>query len=137
MLNEILPHTPSIDLRFRMNGRVFKIARLRARTKAIMSLVRELQYDDNNATPSEAAEDLQTLADTYNTAYTRCGMQVNTNKTKKLVKHPPGQLFPNTDTELIFIYREHLNMYSHMQERLREQNQGSPLRLRATRLPSA
>ena len=97
MLNEIPPDTPSIDLRFRMDGGVFNLARLRARTKTTTCSVRELQYADDNATPSQTAEDLQMLADTYNTAYERFGMQVNTEKTKTLVQHPPGLLLPNTN----------------------------------------
>ncbi|XP_076061565.1 uncharacterized protein LOC143037317 [Oratosquilla oratoria] len=98
MLNEIPPDTPSIDLRFRMDGGVFNLARLRARTKTTICPVRELQYADDNATPGQTAEDLQSLADAYNAAYERFGMQVNTDKTKILVQHPPGLLLPNTNT---------------------------------------
>ncbi|XP_068206293.1 uncharacterized protein [Palaemon carinicauda] len=47
--------------------------------------LRELQYADDNATPGLMAEDLQSLADVYNSTYERFGMQVNTVKTKTLV----------------------------------------------------
>ena len=98
MLNEIPPDTPSIDLRFRMDGGAFNLTRFRARTKTTTCPVRELQYADDNATASQTAENLQTLADAYTAAYERFGMQVNTDKTKKLVQHPPGQQLPNTIT---------------------------------------
>ena len=65
MLNEIPPDTPSIDLRFRMDGGVFNLARLRAKIKTTTCSMRELQYADDNATPGQTAEDLQTLAHTY------------------------------------------------------------------------
>ncbi|CAE1315652.1 unnamed protein product [Acanthosepion pharaonis] len=51
MLNEIPPDTPSIDLRYRLDGGVFNLARLRARSKTTMCWVRELQYADDNAHP--------------------------------------------------------------------------------------
>ncbi|XP_076029967.1 uncharacterized protein LOC143018480 [Oratosquilla oratoria] len=98
MLNEIPQDTPSIDLRFRMDGGVFNPARLRARTKTTICPVQELQYANDNATPGQTAEDLQSLADAYNAAYERFRMQVNTDKTKILVQHPPGLLLPNTNT---------------------------------------
>ncbi|KAK4303406.1 hypothetical protein Pmani_024556 [Petrolisthes manimaculis] len=49
----------------------------------------EKQYADDNATPGQTAEDLQRTAITYNTVYERFGMQVNTDKTKVLIQHPP------------------------------------------------
>ena len=60
--------------------------------------MQELQYADDNATPGQTTQDLQSLADAYNAAYERFGMQVNTKKNKILVQHPPGLLLPNTNT---------------------------------------
>ena len=97
MLNEIPPETPSVDLRYRMDGGIFNLARLRARTKTSTISVRELQYADDNATPSQTADDLQNMANAYNSAYERFGMQVNTNKTKALIQHPPGHIIPITN----------------------------------------
>ena len=97
MLSEIPPDALSIDFCFHMDGRVFNLARLCAKTKTPMCLLWELQYADNNAILSQSVEDLQTLADTHNTTYTGFEMKVNKNK-KMLVQHPPGQLFQNTNT---------------------------------------
>ncbi|KAK3886377.1 hypothetical protein Pcinc_009480 [Petrolisthes cinctipes] len=100
MLNEIPPDTPTIDLQFRMDGGVFNLARLRAKTKTTKTLLREMQYADNNATPGQTAEDLQRTATTYNTVYERFGMQVNTDKTKALIQHPPCQIHPKIYTTI-------------------------------------
>ena len=100
ILNEIPPDTPSIDLRFRMDGGIFNLARLRARTKTTLCAVRELQYADDNATPGQTVKNLQTLADLYNSADEWFGMQVNTDKTKVLVQHPPGLMLQNLNTTI-------------------------------------
>ena len=99
-LNEVPPDTPAIDLRYRMDGGAFNLARLRARTKTSNTSIRELQYADDNATPSQTADDLQRTANAYNAAYERFGMQVNTDKTKALIQHPPGQVLPNMNTTI-------------------------------------
>ena len=95
MLNEIPPETPSIDVRYRMDGGLFNLSRLRAKTRTLTTTVHELQYADDNATPSLTAEDLQRTADLYNTAYGRFGMEVNTDKTKALIQPPPGYMLPD------------------------------------------
>ena len=95
MFNEIPPGAPSIDVRYRLDGGLFNLARLRARTRTSTISVREMQYADDNATPSQTADELQRTANLYNTAYERFGMQVNTDKTKVLIQPPPGQTLPN------------------------------------------
>ncbi|CAE1322514.1 unnamed protein product [Acanthosepion pharaonis] len=114
MLNEIPPDTPSIDLRYRLDGGVFSLVRLRARSKTTMCSVRELQYADDNATPGQTADDLQSLADAYNTAYERFGMQINTEKTKLLVQPPPRLSLPNTNTTVNGQPLEQLDQLSYL-----------------------
>ncbi|KAK3870093.1 hypothetical protein Pcinc_024644 [Petrolisthes cinctipes] len=114
MLNEIPPDTPTIDLQFRMDGGVFNLARLRAKTKTTKTLLREMQYADDNATPGQTAEDLQRTATTYNTVYERFGMQVNTDKTKALIQHPPGQILPNINTTINEHTLEEVDQFSYL-----------------------
>ncbi|KAK3882952.1 hypothetical protein Pcinc_012706 [Petrolisthes cinctipes] len=114
MLNEIPPDTPTIDLQFRMDGGVFNLARLRAKTKTTKTLLREMQYADDNATPGQTAEDLQRTATTYNTVYERFGMQVNTDKTKALIQHPPGQILPNINTTINEHTLEDVEQFSYL-----------------------
>lgn len=114
MLNEIPPDTPSIDLRYRLDGGVFNLARLCARSKTTMCSVRELQYADDNATPGRTTEDLQSLADAYNTAYERFGMQVNTEKTKLLVQTASGLPLPNTNIAINGQPLEQVEQFSYL-----------------------
>ena len=97
MFNEIPPEAPSIDIRYRMDGGLFNLNRLRARTRTSNISVREMQYADDNATPTQTADDLQRTADSYNAAYELFGMQVNSDKTKALIQSPPGQNLPNSN----------------------------------------
>lgn len=91
MLSEIPPEIPSIGLQFLLDRGIFNLVRLCAKTKTTLYEVRELQYADDNATPDQTTEDLQSLADAYNSACERFRMQVNTEKIKTLVQHSPGQ----------------------------------------------
>ncbi|XP_068233336.1 uncharacterized protein [Palaemon carinicauda] len=76
--------------------------------------LRELQYADDNATPRQTEEDLQSLADAYNSAYERFGIQVNTNKTKTLVQHPPGLKLPNFNTTVNDQPLEQVDQFSYL-----------------------
>ncbi|KAK3869746.1 hypothetical protein Pcinc_024974 [Petrolisthes cinctipes] len=114
MLNEIPPDTPTIDLQFHMDGGVFNLARLLAKTKTTKTLLREMQYADDNATPGQTAEDLQRTATTYNTVYERFGMQMNTDKTKALIQHPPGQILPNINTTINEHTLEEVEQFSYL-----------------------
>ncbi|XP_076062421.1 uncharacterized protein LOC143037754 [Oratosquilla oratoria] len=87
---------------------------LRARTKATLTSVRELQYVDDNATPGQTAQDLQRTADIYNTAYERFGMHVNTEKTKALIQHPPGQILGNADVTINEHRLEEVEQFSYL-----------------------
>lgn len=100
MMNEIPPETPSIEVKYYMYGGVFNLARPCARTKTSIISIRELQYADDNPTSCQIVEDLQRTAIAYNTAYECFGMQVNTDKTKALIQHPPGQILPNANTTI-------------------------------------
>ena len=114
LINEIPPEMPAIDLRFRMDGGAFNLKRLKARARTSNTLIRELQYADDSATPCQSAEDLQRTANAYNSAYERFGMQVNTDKTKTLIQHPPGRVIPNTDTSIGNQHLEEVNQFSYL-----------------------
>ncbi|KAK3885996.1 hypothetical protein Pcinc_009823 [Petrolisthes cinctipes] len=64
--------------------------------------------------PSQSAEDLQRTATTYNTVYERFGMQVNTDKTKALIQHPPGQILPNINTTINEHTLEEVDQFSYL-----------------------
>ena len=87
IMNEIPLDAPSVEIRYRLDGGLFKLSRLRFRTKTTLHNFRELQYADDNDTVTQKPQDLQRTADQFNAAYKHFGMDVNTEKTKLLVQH--------------------------------------------------
>jgi len=67
MLNEV-PPSPDINLRYRMNGGFFNLARFRAKSKTSTITVHELQFADDSATPAQTI-DLHRIATIYNVSY--------------------------------------------------------------------
>jgi len=91
MLNQVPPISPAINLRYRMDGGLFNLARFRAKSKTSAITAHELQFADDNATAAQTIDDLHMIATIYNAAYQHFEMEVNTDKTKALNQPPPGQ----------------------------------------------
>ncbi|CAI9717981.1 Hypothetical predicted protein [Octopus vulgaris] len=100
MFNKIQLDLPSINMCYRLDDGLFNFTRIRAKTRTSAISVHEMQYADDNATPSRTADGLQRTADLYNTAYERFGMQVNTLNTKTLIQPAPGQNSPLTNISI-------------------------------------
>ena len=73
-----------IPLRYRLDGSLFNLRRLQARTRTAIDHVFELQYADDTALVSHSPGGLQRLLDGMTDAYTRAGLVVNTRKTEIL-----------------------------------------------------
>merc|ERR1719228_136562 len=114
LMNEVPPEIQGIDLRYRMDGGLHNTKRFRSRNRTNNFSVRELQYADDSATPSHTAEDLQRAASAFNNAYERFGMQVNTEKTKTLFQHPPGEDMPNMKISLKEGQLEEVEQFSYL-----------------------
>ena len=102
MMNEIPLDAPSIEIRYRLDGGLFKLSRLRSQTKVTLHNFRELQYADDNDTVTQKPQDLQRTADQFNAAYKHFGMDVNTEKTKLLVQHAsnrPQHIIPTVQAK--------------------------------------
>ena len=94
MMDELPLDEPSVEIRYRLDGGLFKLSRLRSRTKTTFHNFCELQYADDNDTVTQKPKDLQPVtstADQFNAAYKIFGMDVNTEKTKLLVQHASNQ----------------------------------------------
>ena len=80
-----------IPIKYRLDGNLFNLRRLQAKTKVTKVIIRDLQYADDAAYVSCSSEHLQhtlnTLADTYN----RAGLTINTSKTEVLIMRDPPQ----------------------------------------------
>ena len=78
-----------IEAVYRLDGKLFNLARLRSRTKTQKLCLMELQYADDNAICASSERDLQTIMNAFHEAYTRLGLTVNIRKTQVLYQPPP------------------------------------------------
>ena len=102
MMNEIPLDAPSVEIRYRLDGGLFKLSRLRSRTKTTFHNFREIQYVDDNDTVTQKPQNLQRTADQFNAAYKHFGMDVNTEKTQVLVQHAstrPQHIIPTVQVK--------------------------------------
>lgn len=81
---------PGIQITYRMDGKLFNLSRLKARTKTLVTSIMELQYADDNAILSQSEEHLQTILNSFTNAYQKLGLKLNIQKTKILYQPVPG-----------------------------------------------
>ena len=87
-----------VHVNYRLDGNLFDLSRLKARTRVSTVTVNELQYADDAAWVSHTAIDLQQTLSAVNAAYSRSGLAVNTSKTEVLVQRTDGDQ-PPTDQD--------------------------------------
>ena len=97
LLRHELDQGNGIDFRYRLDGSVFNLNRLKAVTKTRNGAIFDLQYADDAAYPTLQTDALQTNLDTINRSYTRAGLAVNTNKTE-VMPQPGNTPTPDPDT---------------------------------------
>ena len=73
-----------IHFRYRFDGSLFNLRRLKAITKTRSATIFEMQYADDDAVPSTSAEALQRNLDILADIYGKAGLVVNTQKTEVL-----------------------------------------------------
>jgi hypothetical protein len=76
--------TIGIPLRYRLDGCLFNLRRLRARTKTSDTIVSELQYADDNGILAHEGEELQDSTTAWDEGYRKFGLKMNYEKTKML-----------------------------------------------------
>ena len=79
-----LPPNAGIPINFRLDGNLFNMRRLQAKTKISSDTTFDLQYADDAAIPSHTAAGLQHSFDILAVTYQRAGLIVNTKKTEVL-----------------------------------------------------
>ena len=78
--------TEGIYLRTRSDGRVFNLARLRAKTKVRKVLIRDMLFADDAAVATHTQEELQSLMDCFSQACKDFGLTISLTKTNVLVQ---------------------------------------------------
>ena len=79
-----------VNLRYRLDGSLFNLRRLRATTKVSFENIVELQYADDAAIVASSRVSLQRSLGTLESAYSRAGLKINTDKTEALSTTPIG-----------------------------------------------
>ena len=98
-----------IHIRYRFDGSLFNLRRLRATTKTRSGTIFEMQYADDDAVPSNSAEALQRNLDILSDAYGKAGLVINTQKTEVLYQ-PANPEDPADE----FIFRINNNVLSNV-----------------------
>ena len=75
---------------YKTDGKLFRLSRLKAKSKVTTTSVIELQYADDNVVSAQSEEELQAILGTFTNAYDSLGLTVNIKKTK--VVHQPSPL---------------------------------------------
>lgn len=71
-----------VSIEYRLDGSLFNIRRLQARTKTSLAKILELQYADDCAIIAHTPEDLQASLTNVTRIYTALGLKININKTE-------------------------------------------------------
>ena len=72
--------------RYRLQGSLFNLRRLKARTRTETSQVCDLQYADDTALAGSSREGLQRSLDCISHTYERAGLSMNTDKTEVMAQ---------------------------------------------------
>ena len=74
---------------YRLDGGLFNLRRLQAKTKTSSAMISALQYADDADFPSINADGLQRSLDVMSEAYLRAGLMITTTKTEILSTSSP------------------------------------------------
>ena len=88
-----IKHAHSIKVRFRYDGDLFDLRRLKSKTKVLAVYIREAQYADDVAIFSDTPVGLQILLTAYNDLARKMGLCINTKKTETMCIGPEAEFF--------------------------------------------
>lgn len=112
LVSEKLPR--GIDMQFRMDGKLFNLRRLKAKTLTTHMAILELQYADDNALVTHT-EDLQVAVDAFSYAHDALGLTLNARKTQVLFQPSPDHTLERKQPE-ITVGDTHLSSVDHFSD---------------------
>ena len=80
---------PGIEISYRMDGKLFNLARLKSTSKTSARSLLEFQYADDNCVATHREDHLQQILNAFHHAYTKLGLSINIKKTHVLYQPPP------------------------------------------------
>ena len=84
-----LQSSDCVGIEYRLDGGLFNLRRLQAKTKTSAAMISALLYADDAAFPCQTADGLQRSLDVMSEAYLRAGPIINTTKTEILSTPSP------------------------------------------------
>ena len=84
-----LQSSDCVGIEYRLDGGLFNLRRLQAKTRTSSAMISTLQYADDAAFPSHTADGLQRSLDVMSETYLRAGLIINTTKTEILSTSSP------------------------------------------------
>lgn len=96
--------TEGIYLHTRSDGRLFNLARLKAKTKVREALIRDMLFADDAAVATHTQQELQTLMDRFSQACKDFGLTISLKKTNVLgqgVEEPPSITIDDYELEVV------------------------------------
>jgi hypothetical protein len=96
VFSAMLAHTDApfdVSIRHRMDGGLFNLRRLQAKTKVKMQPVREFLFADDCALGSSSESTMQEAMDSFATACDNFGLTISTQKTEVMHQPAPGMLY--------------------------------------------
>ena len=98
------PATEGIYLHTRSDGKLFNLARLRAKRKVRKALIRDMLFADDAAIATHTQQELQTLMDRFSQACKDFGLTISLKKTNVLgqnVEAPPVIGIDNYELDVV------------------------------------
>ena len=83
-----------VYIRTRSDGKLFNLARLRARTKTRRELIRDLLFADDTALVAHELPHIQRIVNSFSEAARKIGLQINTGKTEVMYQPSPRNPAP-------------------------------------------
>ena len=82
-----------VDVKYRIDGKLFNLRRLQAKTKVKSHTIRDLLFADDCALNASSETELQNSIDRFSEACSNFGLTINTEKTEIMYQPAPGKIY--------------------------------------------
>jgi hypothetical protein len=96
-----------IKLNYRMDGKLFNLKRLKAKTRVLTEIIKAFLFADDCALNAGSEADMQKSVDKLSKACSNFGLTISIKKTEVLYQPPPGKTFTEPD---IMVHGKRLNV---------------------------
>ncbi|XP_068227260.1 uncharacterized protein [Palaemon carinicauda] len=122
MLYEVTHNNPGVEIKYRLDRGIFKLARLKSQRNTNTVNVTELQYADDNVAVAPTQAELKESVDNFHAASTFFSLTVNKAKTKILAQPRPGKNPPVTNITMDGTTIECIKHFPYLRSILTTQN---------------